>query len=124
MRTAALLCSAAILASAVPRPAEASCYIRGDFSLSSEGPWPFSLIVDGDTACANRNFRSAGALFKRLNALELPAHGKIQLEQGGRYSYTPVPGYRGPDRFLLQICGNSRRGEPGCANLLYHVEVR
>lgn len=91
--------------------------------MSSEGPWPFSLTVDSETRCANRNFRSFGtAVFKRLNALELPSHGKVELREGGHYSYTPAEGYRGKDRFVLQICGETA-GVLQCSKLSYDVTV-
>lgn len=106
-------------------PAWAKCFGKGEFRLTSEGPWPFYLTVDAGTKCVNRHFTSRrGAILQKLNAYELPSHGKLELQQGGRYSYVPDPSYRGRDAFLLEVCGITTSGSPGCSKLQFDVRVQ
>lgn len=59
---------------------------------------------------------------KRLNVIQMPENGTVELRQGGYYLYKPKRGFRGRDEFMLQVCGEER-GVSGCANLKYTVRV-
>ena len=60
--------------------------------------------------------------FKRLLLVSAPQHGSISLREGGHYTYSTQVGYRGPDSFMLRICGNEG-GRDGCADLQYTVTI-
>jgi hypothetical protein len=98
------------------------CSVKGRFRLSSEGPWPRYMDLDSGGACGN-SFRSFGTLFyKRLYLVTPPQHGTVRLREGGHYRYFSKAGYRGPDGFMLKICG-SMNGKDLCTNLKYEVAV-
>ncbi len=113
---------AALLVLASTGNAQAACSVRGQFLLSSEGPWPMSLDTDAGKACGSL-FGSTGAIsYKRLYQASPPQHGSVSLRHGGYFNYSPKAGYRGDDNFTLRICGNSN-GRDGCANLKFNVTV-
>jgi hypothetical protein len=98
------------------------CSVRGQFRLTSEGPWTRFMDLESGGTCGN-SFRSFGAMFyKRLYLLTPPQHGKVVLREGGHYRYFSQAGYHGSDQFMLRICGNTS-GFEGCANLQYQVKV-
>ncbi len=116
------LFGAALLVLASTGNAQADCYVRGQFLLSSEGPWPMSLDTDVGKPCGSL-FGSSGAIsYKRLYQVSAPAHGSVAMRHGGYFKYSPKAGYRGDDSFTLRICGNSN-GKDGCANLKFNVTV-
>jgi Bacterial Ig domain len=101
---------------------QAACTVRGQFLLSSEGPWPMSLDTDAGKPCGSL-FGSTGAIaYKRLYQVSAAKHGSVSLRQGGHFNYAPKAGYRGDDSFTLRICGNAN-GRDGCANLKFNVTV-
>jgi hypothetical protein len=60
------LACAALLVLASTGNARAACTVRGQFLLSSEGPWPMSLDTDVGKSCGS-SFGSRGAIsYKRL----------------------------------------------------------
>ena len=116
--------AAAALAVLAAGEASARCSVSGRFRFASEGPWPFYVRVGRDTACLNRQFRVSGnAVFRRLNAYELPTQGQLSLKPGGRWNYVPRRGYAGPDAFLLEVCGTRSSGEEACSKLSFSVTV-
>jgi hypothetical protein len=73
-------------------------------------------------ACS-AGFRAGGnMIFKRLFLVSAPQHGSISLREGGHYTYSTQAGYRGPDSFMLRICG-TEGGLDGCADLKYTVTI-
>jgi Bacterial Ig domain len=116
------LAGAALLVLASIGNARAACTVRGQFLLSSEGPWPMSLDTDAGKACGSL-FGSSGAIsYKRLYQVTPPQHGSVSLRHGGYFTYTPKAGYRGDDNFTLRICGNAN-GKDACANLKFNTTV-
>ena len=102
--------------------AQADCYVRGQFLLSSEGPWNMSLDTDAGKPCGSL-FGSVGAIvYKRLYLAANPQHGSVSMRHGGYFKYSPKAGFRGSDNFTLRICGNAN-GKDGCANLKFDVTV-
>lgn len=106
-----------------PVQAAAACSSNGRFRFDGDGVWPFYLNVDAGRPCT-RTFTSRGAtVFRRLNLMEPPRHGRISLREGGYYTYVPDAGYAGPDGLVLQVCG-ATSGHEGCATLKVEVTVR
>lgn len=104
--------------------AEARCSVRGRFVIHNEGPWPYGMDVSPGASCGH-TFRYDGAVvFKRLNITQHPSHGAITLREGGHYAYASPPGFRGRDRFTLQVCGIGPAGASHCTLLAYAVTVR
>lgn len=116
------LIGAALLVLASTGDVQASCTVRGQFLLSSEGPWNMSLDTDAGKPCGSL-FGSVGAIvYKRLYQVTAPQHGSVSMREGGYFNYSPKAAYRGPDNFMLRICGNAN-GRDGCANLKFDVTV-
>lgn len=42
---------------------------------------------------------------RRVELVTPPAHGKIALQEDGRFQYEPQPGYRGRDQFIYRSAG-------------------
>jgi hypothetical protein len=102
--------------------AQADCNVRGQFLLSSEGPWNMFLDTDAGKPCGSL-FGSVGAIvYNRLYLPTPPQHGSVSMRHGGYFNYSPKAAYRGSDSFMLRICGNSN-GQDGCANLKFNVNV-
>jgi hypothetical protein len=66
--------------------------------------------------------RGTGDRFKRLYLVTPPVHGKINLREGGYYTYSAPSGYKGADTFTLRACG-TEDNKPGCATLQYSVSI-
>jgi len=100
----------------------AACSVEGRFRLTSEGPWPRSMILKSGGGCGNTFAIHGAGFFKRLYLVTRPQHGNVVLREGGHYRYFPTAGYHGSDSFMLRVCGNVS-GRDGCANLQYSVTV-
>jgi len=100
----------------------AICVRSSSFHLTSEGPWNGAITTSSGKPCGG-SFRAGGPIrFKRLYLATPPQNGTVSLREGGYYSYQSKPGYRGPDVFMLRICGTEQTAE-GCANVRYSVTV-
>jgi hypothetical protein len=98
------------------------CVRSGTYHLTSSGPWPMHITARAGEACS-AGFGAIGNLtFKRLFLVSPPQHGTMSLSEGGHYTYATKEGYRGPDSFMLRICGNEM-GHDGCADLQYSVTI-
>jgi hypothetical protein len=51
-----------------------------------------------------------------------PGHGTLTQTADYEFKYDPVPGFKGSDRYTIQICGESNSGA-GCSALTYIVDV-
>ncbi len=122
-RVAALAAVAAALIAASVESASARCMVqRFNFRLDSSGPWPAFMQADSGKPCRS-GYRSRGnVFFERLNTKQEPANGRIELIEGGRFRYISKAGFKGPDSFVLEICGKSR-DRPGCTDIKYTVNV-
>jgi hypothetical protein len=103
-------------------PLQAACITPIHFHLTSEGPWKGHGDIRQGGACDG--FYRAGriARFKRLYLTQPPAHGTLQLREGGTYTYTAPVGYSGSDPFMLRICG--KEGFiTGCSKIVYNMTV-
>jgi hypothetical protein len=121
---ASLIFGLALGALAVPNAARAdACAHSFELRLTSEGPWPAYGRTKRDTPCKSWFLSRSGAVvYKRLYRVEDSQHGTVGLQQGGYFSYTPHPGYVGPDRFVLRVCGTVD-GKDGCTNSIWNMTV-
>jgi hypothetical protein len=99
-----------------------ACSVQGRFRLSSEGPWPRTMILRSGDGCGNTFFLHGPGFYQRLYLVARPQHGNVVLREGGHYRYFSTAGYHGSDSFMLRVCGNVS-GANGCANLQYSVTV-
>ncbi len=114
----------AVLFVMAPTNAIAACSVKGQFRLTSEGPWVRSMgLMSGETCSGFFRSRRGGVFFKRLYLVTPPQHGTVKLREGGYYQYFSKAGYHGSDNFMLRICGNVN-GRDSCANLKYDVVVQ
>jgi hypothetical protein len=103
-------------------PADAACIRFMNFNLTSPGPWQGHGAIQQGKTCSGSYTAGATWTFKRLYLVQAPARGKVQLREGGTYSYTAPTGFTGSDPFTLRVCG--REGTiDGCANLVYNMTV-
>jgi hypothetical protein len=115
--------AAATIALASTTDASAACGVRGYYHLTSEGPWPRSMVIRSGDSC-EQTFRAGGAMmFKRLTIVTQPRQGTLSLREGGYYRYATKAGARGKDAFTLRVCGE-QGGHAGCANLAYDVTIQ
>jgi len=91
-------CSAAVVTVTVtavndppPSPADSSFSTPEDTAKS--GTLPGSVDPDGDALT--------------FGATDAPAHGDVTVDADGSYTYTPDPGYSGPDSFGYEVCDPS-----------------
>ncbi|MBR0824851.1 hypothetical protein JQ596_04825 [Bradyrhizobium manausense] len=102
--------------------ASAACVANYRFHVTSEGPWNAYGAIGQGKSCTGSYKAGGTTVFKRLWLVSAPARGKIQLHEGGTYTYTAPKGYTGPDSFTLRVCGKERNTE-GCANIVYSMTV-
>lgn len=118
-----ILMAVALVGSALmPDTALAICSTRGNFRITSEGPWPMFMRASPGRMC-ERQFRFGSMVPKRLYLVDPPSNGTIGLRKGGYYSYTPKPSFRGEDAFSLRLCGEYLGKNEGCARLAFSVTV-
>lgn len=124
MKPALLLFSlGALLTIAHPDDVNARCFFKGRVKFSAGGSWPLYLSMTDGSSCINVHFAPTPLTqYKTLNAFELPEHGKLELKQGGIFSYRPERDYKGRDKFLLQLCG-SEGGVDSCVELPFDVRI-
>ncbi len=103
--------------------ASAKCSVRGQYHLTSEGPWPRSIVMRSGDVC-EQTFHAGGTMmFKRLYVVTRPHQGTLNLREGGYFRYVPKTGYKGTDAFTLRICGE-QGGRQGCANLAFDATIQ
>ncbi|MFO1112135.1 MAG: Ig-like domain-containing protein [Bradyrhizobium sp.] len=102
--------------------ANAACIRFMNFRLTSEGPWQGHGSIQQGKSCSGSYTAGGTMVFKRLYLVQAPAHGKVQLREGGTYFYTAPTGFTGSDPFTLRVCGREGAVE-GCANLVYNMTV-
>jgi hypothetical protein len=114
----------AALACASTSHAAQICDRRGGYHLSYDGNFPMYIRTHSGATCEATfsNVNGSNLTFKQLLLVTPPAHGKINLRQGGYYIYSAPPGYKGSDTFTLRVCG-TEDNKPGCATLNYQVTV-
>lgn len=60
-------------------------------------------------------------IFLQLPQISGPSNGSVILDPNGTYTYTPNPGYTGPDQFVYEICDD---GVPSlCAQATCYITV-
>ena len=100
-----------------------ACAHSFQLRLDTQGPWPAQGRTKRDTPCRMWFLsRSASVVYKRLYRVEDAQHGTVGLQQGGYFTYTPLRGYVGPDRFVLRVCGTVG-GKDGCTNSVWDMTV-
>ena len=103
-------------------PADAACIRFMNFNLTSAGPWQGHGSIQQGKTCSGSYTAGGTWTFKRLYLVQAPARGKVQLREGGTYSYTAPTGFTGSDPFTLRVCGKEGNID-GCANLVYNMTV-
>jgi hypothetical protein len=114
--------AALLIASAMPALAVQCGSTRGNFSLTSAGPWPLATSARSGEECQGIFRAGSRTVFKRLYVVSPPRNGSVRLQQGGYYHYRSQPGFRGTDTFSLRICGDTG-GVEGCADLAVQMFV-
>lgn len=75
----------------------------------------------GGNVSSNDDDPNGDPLTYNTTPIEGPAHGTVVLAANGLYSYTPTPGYVGPDKFVYEVCDN---GSPAlCAQATVYILV-
>ncbi len=69
----------------------------------------FTIIGNAFSASlASNDFDPNGdALVYDTNPVSGPYHGAVVINANGSFSFTPAPGYIGPDRFVYRVCDNA-----------------
>ena len=75
----------------------------------------------GGNLASNDSDPNGDALTYNTTPIDGPLHGTVVMASNGLYSYTPDPGYVGPDRFVYEVCDN---GSPSlCAYATAYISV-
>jgi hypothetical protein len=115
--------AAALFALMMAGNAHARCVQPYNFNTTSEGPWPTYGTIKGGGSCNGSYYSGSAAVFKRLYLVSPPRHGRVRLQEGGRYFYTAPTNYRGADPFTLRVCSQTGTYE-GCSNIIYNMTVQ
>jgi len=107
----------------------ARCMRGSHFNLSVEGPWQRYMTVAQGRHCAvslltgNKRYPALGGWYlERLNLVQSPSHGSVQVRGLSRYVYAAPNNYSGKDQFTVRLCGHSG-AQAGCSNFLVDVTI-
>ena len=73
-------------------------------------------------ACETRFWAGGTNHFTSGTIAARPSHGTLTELGSMHFRYKPNPGFKGPDRYALRICGTDMAGS-GCATLTYNITV-
>jgi hypothetical protein len=121
---------AAMLLAGFSSTADAARCMRGShFNMSVEGPWLRYMTVAQGQHCrvslltGNKRYPAlSGWSFEKLNVVQSPSHGSVQIQGLSYYVYSAPKNYNGKDQFTVRACGHSGSQE-GCSNFLVDVTV-
>jgi len=110
--------------------ADAARCMRGShFNMSVEGPWlRYMTVVQGrhcrvSLLTGNKRYPAlSGWYFEKLNVVQSPSHGSVEIRGVSYYVYSAPKNYNGKDQFTVRACGHSGAQE-GCSNFLVDVTV-
>ncbi len=92
------LCSTArVTLTVVERAQYPGIFAADDAVLATGSPCSGNLL-DNDI------FQSLNSLSVNTTPILMPGHGTVTIQGDGRFSYTPLATYKGPDRFVYEIC--------------------
>ena len=78
--------------------------------------------IVGGASCIH-HYEDRGAMFTHASIATAPSHGKLTQTGDYEFKYQPQPGFRGSDKYAVEICGESDSGS-GCSTLTYLVTVK
>ena len=92
-----LLLIMVVFAGATTSHAAQICNRSGRYHLSYDGNFPMYIRAHSGETCEATfsNVNGSNLTFKQLLLVTPPAHGKINLRQGGYYIYSAPAGYKG-----------------------------
>jgi hypothetical protein len=107
----------------------ARCMRGAHFNMSVEGPWLRYMTVAQGRHCrvslltGNKRYPAlSGWSFEKLNVVQSPSHGSVQIQGVSYYVYSAPGNYSGQDQFTVRACGRSGSQE-GCSNFLVDVTI-
>ncbi|EIM25894.1 Ig-like domain-containing protein [Microvirga lotononidis] len=112
----ALLCAGSALAQA-----PAMCVIEGNQAIMGAN-MNAAFDVQAGQGCMS-DLTPQGTL-TRSEISQRPQHGTLNMVDKDTWTYTPAPGYSGPDSFAITATGQSIDEKPGTSVFSYRVNVR
>lgn len=109
------------LLSAGPALAQSMCVIAGNRAImgaNMEG----AFEVQAGQGCMS-DITPQGTLTSS-EISQRPQHGTLAMVDKDTWTYTPAPGYSGPDAFAITAKGQSIDEKPGTSVLSYRVTVK
>ncbi|WP_408952121.1 DUF6923 family protein [Lysobacter sp. Hz 25] len=88
-----------------------------DDTASTPANTPVTIPILGNDSTTGSPLNPASITFPTL-----PANGTVTLNPDGTVTYTPAPGYLGPDTFVYQVCDSSTP-TPVCDTATVTVQV-
>lgn len=104
-------------------PARAECVIGGGaWYLGSDTA--FQMRVKSGEPCTRVvTLNNGAASVDRLTVVRQAQHGIGGVSGRSNFAYQSKPGYVGPDSFVVELTGESRRGDKGRTRITVEVAV-
>ncbi|MGO4388261.1 Ig-like domain-containing protein [Microvirga sp. 2YAF29] len=109
------------LLSAGPALAQSMCVVEGNQSIMGAN-MNAAFDVQAGQGCMS-DITPRGTLTSS-EISQRPQHGTLNMVDNDTWTYTPAPGYSGPDAFAITAKGQSIDEKPGTSVFSYRVTVR
>ena len=109
------------LLSAGPALAQSMCVVEGNRAIMGAN-MNAAFNVQAGQGCMS-DISPQGTL-TTSEISQRPQHGTLTMVDKDTWTYTPAPGYSGPDAFAITATGQSIDEKPGTSVLSYKVTVK
>ena len=104
-----------------PALAQSMCVVEGNRAIMGAN-MNAAFNVQAGQGCMS-DISPQGTLTKS-EVSQRPQHGTLTMVDKDTWTYTPAPGYSGPDAFAITAKGQSIDEKPGTSVLSYKVTVK
>jgi hypothetical protein len=107
---------------ASPPPVQPACSGEGAiFHPDQSESVTIHRTIVGGAPCVHK-LEDRGTMFTGASVAVTPSHGSLTQTGEYEFKYQPAAGFKGSDRYALEVCGESNAGS-GCSVLTYQVTV-
>lgn len=121
MKTSFFVAAAFVLGCATS--AQAGCVIAPGVHFFPEQNDSVTYHVEVTKGGCGTQYRAGGqATFTSASVLQGPQEGTLRQLGPMKFHYDPKPGYKGPDKYAIKVCGRGLAGS-GCSSVHYEAAV-
>jgi hypothetical protein len=103
--------------------AEAGCSWPAYRFQFSGAPTEVPVVATPGAKCVYEYHAGGRSTFESAEIVEPPRHGTAFQSNKASATYVASRDFRGPDKFVVQICGVDISGR-GCGHIIYNVTIK